>query len=238
MHIQLRIEQIQDSRFFFDREDGEALQWILRKGKMSPSFLHLEDIRKKTRMNKLWNGNTFAYASEEILPILHDFYSHHYDEGASCPLMEIDTFLQSLADLPHLDHADTLNGPITCREIETAIQKLNLGKSPSSDGLTTAFYKNFAELLSPILEEVFKGIFQNGHLSFTQRLAIIALIFKKGEPWLVPNYRPISLTNNDYKILAYILIIYLLSFILIRQHICLVDLLELMSVLFKIALII
>ena len=171
---------------------------------MSPTFLHLEDIKNKTGMNKLWNGHSFVYSSE-ILPILHDFYSHLYDENFPCSASEIDTFLSSLSGLPHLNNADSLNGPITCKEIEEAISKLNIGKSPGSDGLTAAFYRNFAELLSPILEEVFKEIFQNKHLSFTQCLAIIALIFKKGEMWLVPNYRPISLMNNDYKILVYVL---------------------------------
>ena len=34
---------------------------------------------------------------------------------------------------------------------------------------------------------------------------IIILLFEKGDPLQVPNYRPISLTNNDYKILVYIL---------------------------------
>ncbi len=172
---------------------------------MSPSFLYLEDIRNRTSMNKLWNGNTFVYSSDEILPILYEFYSHLYDENSTASLPMIDEFLASLTSLPHLDSCESLTGPITCKEIEDAIYKLNVGRSPSSDGLTTTFYKTFAELLSPVLEEVYKSIFQNGQLSFTQHLAIIALIFKKGEPWLVPNYQLISLTNNYYKILAYIL---------------------------------
>ena len=94
----------------------------------------------------------------------------------------IDEFLASLTNLPHLDNCESLIGLITCKEIEDAIQKLNVGKSPGLDGLTTNFYKTFAKLLLPVLEEVYKTIFQNGQLSFTQCLAIIALIFKKGEP--------------------------------------------------------
>ena len=42
-------------------------------------------------------------------------------------------------------------------------------------------------------------------MSFSQRLAIKTLIFKKGERNLLKNYRPLSLTNTDYKIIAFIL---------------------------------
>ncbi len=182
LHIQSWIEQVQDSKFFFDRDEGEALQWVLREGKMSPSFLHLEYIRNKASMNKLWNGSKFVDSSDEILPILHDFYSHLYDENDSHMVSQINTFLCSLTDLPQLYYSETMIGPISCKEIEDVIHKLNAGKLPGSDGLTTEFYKTFAELLLPILEEVFKMIFEDRQLSFTQCLAIIALIFKKGEP--------------------------------------------------------
>ena len=42
-------------------------------------------------------------------------------------------------------------------------------------------------------------------LSFSHREAIISLIFKKGDRSELKNYRPISLTNADYNILAFVL---------------------------------
>lgn len=41
-------------------------------------------------------------------------------------------------------------------------------------------------------------------MTFSQRLAVLSLIHKKGERSQLTNYRPISLTNTDYKIIAFI----------------------------------
>ena len=44
----------------------------------------------------------------------------------------------------------------------------------------------------------------SGEMSFSQRLAVISLIHKKRWKTFAKNYRPISLTNTDYKIIAFI----------------------------------
>jgi hypothetical protein len=44
-----------------------------------------------------------------------------------------------------------------------------------------------------------------GELSSSARHAIISLIYKKGDKKQLTNYRPISLTNTDYKIIAFVL---------------------------------
>ena len=47
---------------------------------------------------------------------------------------------------------------------------------------------------------------ETGTLSDTQKLAIIILLYKKGDALETGNYWLISLTNLDYKILAYVLV--------------------------------
>lgn len=46
--------------------------------------------------------------------------------------------------------------------------------------------------------------FNDKNMNSSQKLSLIALIFKKGDNNLA-NYRPISLTNTDYKIIAIVL---------------------------------
>jgi hypothetical protein len=42
-------------------------------------------------------------------------------------------------------------------------------------------------------------------LSFSQRTSVLSLLFKKGDPLVLDNYRPISLLNVDLKLLSYVL---------------------------------
>ena len=46
--------------------------------------------------------------------------------------------------------------------------------------------------------------YEKESLSYSQRMSVITLLFKKGDKNLLGNYRPISLTNTDYKIVAFI----------------------------------
>ncbi len=53
--------------------------------------------------------------------------------------------------------------------------------------------------------EMLNETFEQGELPYTMRKALLALLYKKGDDTLLKNYRPISLTNYDYKILCFVL---------------------------------
>ena len=93
----------------------------------------------------------------------------------------------------------------TLNECEEAVLNLKDNKSPGIDGIPNEFYKTFWNEMKNIFYSCLLYTFETGKMSFTQRLSILSLLHKKGERNKIRNYRPISLTNSDYKILAFVL---------------------------------
>ncbi len=112
-------------------------------------------------------------------------------------------FLEQL-DVPKVNQVLEC-GPITESEVLDAIKKLNLGKAPGPDGFSPDFYKHYSYVLADILAKFFNKILNNNSIPYSLKQAIIMLFFKRGNDLLLGNYCPISLTNFDYKILAYVL---------------------------------
>ena len=80
---------------------------------------------------------------------------------------------------------------------------MECNKTPSSDGLPAEFYKVFWNDIADFFLKSINQAYHAGQLSVTQRRGIIKLIPKKdAEPYLIKNWRPISLLNCDYKIAA------------------------------------
>ena len=94
---------------------------------------------------------------------------------------------------------------MSLEESTIAIKKMKHNKSPGLDGISTEFYQAFWPLLGNLLTEVFSESYEHGYLPDSQRKAVLLLIHKKGNDDDITNYRPISLTNVDYRLLAFIL---------------------------------
>ena len=89
-------------------------------------------------------------------------------------------------------------------ECKSALFDMKENKSPGIDGLPCEFYKHFWEELKDKYYSCITNSYEKESLSYSQRMSIITLLFKKGDKNLLGNYRPISLTNTDYKIIAFI----------------------------------
>ena len=92
-------------------------------------------------------------------------------------------------------------GEISERESLENLKAMPNGKSSGTDGFPVEFYKVFWIDLKDILLSCYVAAFRTGKMSISQRRGIITLIPKKiSVPFLLKNWRPISLLNTDYKI--------------------------------------
>ncbi len=174
---------------------------------MAPSFLNLEQSKRLcVTIDTIVNDKGTHTSTESILTEITDFYAMLYSCQDSQTEDGIKDFLDSIPSLPKIS-CDTslLTMSISQEEVAEAVKSLRPGKASGCDGLTSEFYKYFEELLVPILTSLFASIWEAKCLMDTQSMAIIILLFKKGDQRYLANYRLISLTNADYMILAYVL---------------------------------
>jgi hypothetical protein len=92
---------------------------------------------------------------------------------------------------------------ITQLEIDNSIMKMSSGKTPGDNGLGIEFYKCFKKQLPPILLKLFYETLGSESMPPSLCRAIIALLPRPGkDPLELGSFRPLSLLNSDYKILA------------------------------------
>ena len=96
-------------------------------------------------------------------------------------------------------------GDVTEKECVEALSRMKNNKSPGSDGLTVEFYKCFWSKIKDMLMNSLNEGHRKQQLSPSQNMAVLALLFKKGNRNSIHNWRPISILNVDYKILAQVL---------------------------------
>ena len=105
---------------------------------------------------------------------------------------------------PTCHDIDTDN--ITSEGLDIAIKQLKRNKAPGPDGTTSELYKLLDTPTRNLLLETINECWNSETLHDSMNEANLAIIFKKGNPELPQNYRPIALLNIAYKILAMIIL--------------------------------
>ena len=179
--------------------------YIEQGEKSTKFFLGLEKKRQTNNViQSLKVGQKVVYKDDELLSAAADFYDQLY-KSRNIADEVIDEYLSKI-DVPVTlsdDENEILGSKIRYKECCKVVENLKHNKSPGLDGIPAEFYQRFWDVIGKLVVDSFNESFTDRQLSESQKMAVITLIYKKGDAQLLANYRPISLTNADYKILAF-----------------------------------
>ena len=199
-------------------EEKARGEWIrsrlehIEQFEKSSAYFHStakENYQKKTLTKITKEDNRDITNSKDIPSELFSFYSNLYTSKLPNSTNQNYQLKDSIFDdMPKMSDAekDGMNGRISLTECSKALQDFKCNKTPGSDGLSIEFYRTFWKEMGPILVEVYNSCKDKNILTTSQRRGVIAILHKTGKDnTKIANYRPISLLNNDYKILTKVL---------------------------------
>ena len=169
-------------------------------------FLNLEHRNStKKSISGIRIGKKVITDRNKIIKSVERFYSSLYTTQNPDMLL-IEAYLKEI-NHPNLSgsEADECEGLISIKDATNAIKGMSLNKTPGIDGLTVEIFREFGvDIQDLVLDSLNEG-YSKGKLSFLQRKGVVTLLFKSGDSMELGNWRPITLLNTDYKILATVL---------------------------------
>ena len=181
-------ETEKNTRFFFQRG----------KNRLSNKKQHIQSV--------ILDDQTISNEQYEIEKQHIKYWEQTFKTNLETQNQHNSTLLNNVENTLNENDKQYIDQDITQTDIIEAINHLTKNKTPGKDGLSAEVFQLHPELWAIILEKVYsKSIFQENRIYDSQNMAVLNLIFKKNDPNLPKNYRPIALLNIDIKILTKIL---------------------------------
>lgn len=177
----------------------------LKAGDENTKFFH-NYAKGRKNANTIWKlkneegeeANTF----EELSLLGRNHFQSLFADQGEITLAEIIRTAQCFPRYVEDEEAESLMYEVSKEEVESVIKSMAKDKSPGPDGRTIELFQHFFEQIGTELTEVVEESRRKGEVYSPFNTTFIALIPKKENPDSFEDFRPISLCNCIYKIIA------------------------------------
>ena len=176
-------------------------RWYREGERSTKYFFSLEKRNYNAKlMNKIFNiEGSLITENADILREQKAFYSNLYCKDDSVKFDIVNTTNKRLSE----QQKSMLENRVTKTECHKALLEMADDKAPGTDGLPAEVYKVLWVELSDLLLDVYEYNLETGSLNSSARRGVISLLPKgTKDPRYIKNWRPLTLLNLDYKILA------------------------------------
>ncbi|KAL4282967.1 hypothetical protein GQ457_16G007830 [Hibiscus cannabinus] len=191
----------------FRREEREWLQksrvkWF-KEGDMNTKFFHLlASLRKKhNSILSIHTDNGILEGQASISRAFEEHFKKSFNSSLTLPVASFGGTFRRLSEVS----AKAIEAPFSEAEIWNAIKCSDGNKAPGPDGFNLDFYKKFWPSLRVKVISFFKEFYKGKLKDKSVNHSFITLIPKVSCPKKIDDFRPISLVNSLYKILAKVL---------------------------------
>ena len=151
---------------------------------------------------RLSENEEVAHSSPDgMLFVASEFYTNIFTPESTSSEAQAELLFACPPPIPP-DLRDRIDSSLKQEEILRTIRFSKGNTAPGPDGLPWAFYKSFGSLLSPLLLRALEDLKSRASLPIDFTLGNIILFYKKGDPTLMRNYRPITFYNLDFNIIT------------------------------------
>ena len=177
------------------REEGEkSTSYFLAKFKAKSESAVMHSLNVGTRI---------ITGSQDILSAVQQFYNKLYNKPSPPKLSDgafVDEFFANCPSIER-EHKLIMARPLQLEELKEALKSCK-ESAPGMDGIPYSYYKAFPDLLKYVLAS-WEFAIQSGSLADSHKKSCISLLPKKGKDLtLIGNWRPISLSPCDLKIIT------------------------------------
>jgi exonuclease III len=219
---QLEMEQKEITPAILQQEDSLQRQWHqacrmeenywrqksrslwLKEGDRNTAYFHKQaEARKQYKaVTEVQVQNKTIADPEGIKQAAYEAFEKLYTDPKDLALDQQRYPFTVIPRLINEDINNKLTREVTQQEIKEALDQMNPDKAPGPDGFTARFYQQCWEIIKKDLTKMIQKSQQASKLGGSTNSSFLALIPKEKGAISFNRFRPISLCNTSYKILA------------------------------------
>eukprot|EP00253_Pinus_taeda_P004292 PITA_04292 len=215
INVNLLDKEIKAQRAAYQSFRTEEEYWRLKSrslwlkgGDRNTSFFHRQ-FRARLSRNHIAEIKTttgqICKGNQQVKEAADQHFQNLYTPDDQGDEMEETEFLNHIPSLVSDEDNAELGKPVTEEEIIKTIWSMDSDKAPGPDGFTIHFYKVCWDIIKNDLQKMVRGFMSKAKVGGSTNSTYLALIPKDSNPETFARFRPISLCNASYKILAKLL---------------------------------
>jgi hypothetical protein len=177
-------------------------KWFEFGEKSNKFFLNLnKSIQAQKLINKISDGERVHFGHEQVIKGITNFYKNLYEKKEMNKEEKDNSFYDNCPKLSD-NHKEYMEKDINLDELKKALWTCK-DSSPGPDGIPYSVYKKLCSITGPIILNSWLYSLQIGTLPPSHLESAITLLPKEGkDAGDIKNWRPITLSNCDAKIIT------------------------------------